>query len=162
MHKPTTETELPARGQWLRCWSALPAQQAERLAASLRERYRVEAVQPASAGLALLPWRDGALGEAFHLGEIPLSRAWVRLHAIDGGQCEGAALLMDDRLGLTRALAVLDAVTAAGWPGADEARALLREGQQALAAADAQRRSLLAQTRVNFATMGSAEDDDAH
>ena len=160
MFEPHALSQRPPRSDWLRCWSALPAPRLQALAAQLEHLYRVECVQPTEAGLGLLPWRETALGEVFFLGEIPLTQARVRLHSADKQQCEGAATLMDDRTSLARALAVLDAVTAANWPGSDQAEELLQLGEQALQRADATRRALLAQTRVNFSAMGTADDDD--
>jgi alpha-D-ribose 1-methylphosphonate 5-triphosphate synthase subunit PhnG len=160
MFEPHALSQRPPRSEWLRCWSALPAPRLQALAAQLEQLYRVECIQPTAAGLGLLPWREAALGEVFFLGEIPLTQAWVRLHSADQQRCEGAATLMDDRTNLARALAVLDAVTAAHWPGSDQAEELLQLGAQALQRTDATRRTMLAQTRVNFSTMGTADDDE--
>ena len=158
MFEPHALSQRPPRSDWLRCWTALPPARLESLAQLMSQRYRVEELQPTTSGLGLLPWRESALGETFFLGEVPLARAWVQLHSADGQRCEGAAVMMDDRAGLARALAVLDAVTAANWPGADQAEELLLLGAQALKRADAMRQALMAETRVHFSAMGTVDE----
>lgn len=150
---------LPPRGAWMRCWSAVPAGRVRELATALGERYRVEDLQLPQAGLGLLPLTDSALGERYFLGEIPLAKAHVRLTDGNGATTEGAAVVMDDRITLVRALAILDAVAGAAWPGSEGAAALLREGEQAARAADVARRKLLSATRVDFSLLSSQEDD---
>lgn len=158
----STPTDLP-RSQWLRCWSAVEPERVQSLAQAFAERYAVEELSLAQSGLGLLPLRDSALGEAYYLGEVPLARAHVRLCAPDTAHTEGAALLLDDRASLARAMAILDGVTAAAWSGHEEARALLTEGAQRLAQTAQERRALLAATRVDFSLLGATdeEDDDA-
>lgn len=155
----TIELETPPRADWIRLWSVLPARQAQSLAAQLAQRYPVEDLELAQSGLGLLPLIDSALGDTYFIGEIPLARAHVRL-SHDQECAEGAATLVDDRAGLARALAILDAVLAARWPGHQDAKALLAEGAQVIEEQNQARRALLAATRVDFALLGSAEDDD--
>ncbi|MBE0509287.1 MAG: phosphonate C-P lyase system protein PhnG [Chromatiales bacterium] len=152
--------EIPARGQWLRLWSALSARPLKVLAEGLAERYAAEDLTLPQSGLGLLPLCDSALGDTYYLGELPLAQAHVRLHTEDGQTVEGAATLMDDRAGLARALAILDGVLAARLPGHDQAAQLLAEGAAVVAEQTRQRQALLAATRVDFSLLGSAGEDD--
>ncbi|CAM5539541.1 hypothetical protein TMEC54S_00031 [Thauera mechernichensis] len=156
----TKTFEIPPRGQWLRLWSALPAAPIKALADELAGRYQVEDMALAQSGLGLMPVTDSALGDTYFIGEIPLASAHVRLANAESGQTEGAATLVDDRAGVARALAILDAVLAAGWSGADAASQLLERGAAALDEQTRQRRALLSATRVDFALLGTAGEDD--
>ncbi|MGL1832287.1 phosphonate C-P lyase system protein PhnG [Rhodocyclaceae bacterium SMB388] len=149
-----------ARGQWLRLWSALPAAAIQQVARPLAQHYAAEDLALAESGLGLLPVNDSALGDTYFVGEVPLARAHVRLRAEDGATAEGAAVLIDDRARLARALAVLDAVCAARWPGCEAADALLEQGRSALTEQDRMRKAILAATRVDFALLGAVEDDE--
>ena len=57
-------------------------------------------------GLAMLPYRDSAKGELFHLGEVLLSEAHVQLL---GFNSEGYAACLGRDLGQALALAIIDA-----------------------------------------------------
>lgn len=156
----TSMFDIPSRGQWPRLWSALPPAPVRALATELAARYRVDDLELPRSGLGLLPLTDSALGDTYFIGEIPLAQAHVRLSDA-GGQCaEGAATLLDDRAGVARAMAILDAVVAAGWPGCEAAVQLLEQGAAAQAGQTRRRRALLAATRVDFALLGAAEEDD--
>jgi alpha-D-ribose 1-methylphosphonate 5-triphosphate synthase subunit PhnG len=144
----------------LRCWLALPAERVLALAQRLAQTYRVEDLSLPASGLGLLTLQDGAFGQTYNLGEIPLASARVRLHSADRALCEGAACVLDDRTALGRALAILDGLCAAGWPGHEQAQALLAEGQMALEAVARQRRALLVATKVDFALLSTQEDDE--
>jgi alpha-D-ribose 1-methylphosphonate 5-triphosphate synthase subunit PhnG len=150
----------PARGDWMRYWTNVPAERIRELAHHLCEQFQVEDLEIPQSGLALVPLTDAAMGETYYLGEIPLAKAHVRLTDPRGGTAEGAAIVMDDRTSLIRALAILDAVTAAAWPGHDAALALLCEGKRSVEATTADRKKLLAATRVDFALLAAQEDDD--
>jgi alpha-D-ribose 1-methylphosphonate 5-triphosphate synthase subunit PhnG len=153
------EHDLPPRRDWLRLWSALPAGRPLALAEKLTQRYPTEDLTLPQSGLGLMPLVDGALGDTYYVGEVPLARAHVRLH-FDGQSAEGAALLLDDRAGLARALAILDGVLAARWPGHEDAAALLAEGACVIDAQTGTRHALLAATRVDFSLLGTVGDDD--
>lgn len=150
----------PDRAQWLRLWSALPAAAVKALATDLASQYQVEDLTLPQSGLGLLPLTDSALGDTYFIGEIPLAQAHVRVTPSQGPSVEGAAILLDDRAGVARAMAVLDAVLAARLPGCDAALQLLAQGETALAEQSRQRRALLAATRVDFALLGTNEEDD--
>lgn len=153
--------QLPPRSQWLRYWTAIAAGRIRDLACDLARCYRIDDLETPQSGLALLPLHDGALGQAYFLGETPLARARVRLTDAGGASVEGAAIVMDDRASLASALAILDGIVAAAWPGHEAAIELLREGQQEVARIESDRKKLLASTRVDFSLLGAEEDADA-
>ncbi|MBS4017921.1 MAG: phosphonate C-P lyase system protein PhnG [Dechloromonas sp.] len=157
-----THPDLP-RSQWLRLWTALPAERIRTAADALSGRYVVEDIELPQSGLGLLPLNDGALGEAYYLGEIPLARAHVRIADGAGKAVEGGAIIMDDRARLARSLAILDGVLAAGLPGFETARTLLNEGAEKIREITVDRQKLMAATRVDFSLLGTTdeEDDDA-
>ncbi|MEX3944485.1 phosphonate C-P lyase system protein PhnG [Paraburkholderia sp. BR10937] len=150
----------PARGDWMRYWMNVPAQRIRELAHHLSERFQVADLEIPQSGLALVPLADAAMGEIYYLGEIPVAKAHVRLTNPQGSTAEGAAIVMVDRTSLIRALAILDAVTAAAWPGHEDAMRLLHEGKRAVEATAADRKKLLAATRVDFSLLATQEDDD--
>jgi len=152
--------EIPERSQWLRLWSALPASPVKTLAADLSSQHRVDDLALPQSGLGLLPLTDSALGDTYFIGEIPLAQAHVRVTTSQGQSIEGAAILLDDRAGVARAMAILDAVLAARLPGFEAALQLLAQGATAVAEQSRQRRALLTATRVNFALLGTNEEDD--
>jgi len=144
----------------MRYWTNVPAERIRDLARQLGEQYQVEDLEIPQSGLGLMPLIDSALGQRYYLGEIPLAKAHVRLTDREGARTEGAAIIMDDRINLTRALAILDGVVAAAWPGHEHALELLREGKQAVHTVSADRRKLLAATRVDFSLLSAQEDGD--
>lgn len=152
-----------ARADWPRAWAALPPQQVRELAATLAQRHRVDDLSLARSGLGLLPVTDGALGDTYFLGEVPLAQAHVRVTEATGRQVEGGALLLDDRVGVARSMAILDAVLSGGLTGDEQARTLLETGWQTVQQAARERKALLAATRVDFSLLGATdeEDDDA-
>lgn len=155
-----TAADLHSRVAWPRLLGAADTRAVRRLAADLAERYAAEDLTLPEAGLGLLKLADGALGDEYFLGEIPVTRAHVRLRMADGRSVEGAAQLLDDRAALVRAVAVLDAVLASRLPGWEEAASLLDEGARRLAEHTEARRALLTHTRVDFSLLGAGEEDD--
>jgi len=148
----TTSQHEIARSHWLRLWSAVPPMRIKAVAGELAERFRIDDLEIAQSGLGLLPLRDSALGEPYFLGEIPLARAHVRISNDQGVSVEGAAILLDDRTSIARALAILDGVLAARLTGFEQ--------QQQIAITDSERKKLLAATRVDFSLLGSEEEKD--
>lgn len=155
-----TSADLQPRAAWPHLLGAADTHAVRRLAADLAEQHTAEDLTLPEAGLGLLQLADGALGDEYFLGEIPVARAHVRLRTADGRSVEGAAQLLDDRAALARAVAVLDAVLAGRLPGWEQAASLLDEGTQRLAERAAARRALLAHTRVDFSLLGAGEEDD--
>ena len=151
---------MTPRSHWLRALTAHPKSAVMAVASLATSGCTVRAIAPAQEGLALLTLRDAVLGERFHLGEVPLAEARVEVTTAQGRSGRGAARVLDDDAELAAALAVCDAVLAADLPSADEVRRLVEEGALRRAAADDRRRSLLDRTRVDFALLSTARDDD--
>lgn len=148
------------RHQWPRCFLAVNANEIECAAQHFTEQFRIEDVQLPQSGLGLMKIRDGALGELYFPGEIPLATARVQISVPAGNPVEGAAQVLDDRASLARAIAVLDAVLAHRLPGHQTIIPLILKGQENLVTQAEERRALLETTRVNFSSLGHAEDDD--
>jgi len=150
------------RRDWIRALTAHPSADLTALAEQLVKACDVRLTQLPQAGLGLLTLTDGALHEPYYLGEFPLSSCAVELTLPDGRQAAGGAQVMADDAELARALAILDAVLAARLPGWEQVAALLEAGAQKRAAEDRRRAAILAATRVDFATLNNAEDDDEY
>lgn len=148
------------RHQWPRYLLALEAREVRTAAEQFEKAFRIEDVQLPQSGLGLMKIRDGALGELYFPGEIPLATARVRILRADGTHAEGAAQVMDDRASLARAIAVLDAALAHQLSGHERISPLLEKGREILAAQMKERKALLKTTRVNFSPLGQAEEDD--
>lgn len=148
------------RHQWPRCLLALNAREVRAAAEQFSESFRIEDVQLPQSGLGLMKVRDGALGELYFPGEIPLATARVRILTSDGVHVDGAAQIMDDRASLARAIAILDAVLAHRLSGNEIIIPLLKKGRENLAAQVKERKAILKTTRVNFSPLGHAEEDD--
>lgn len=148
------------RADWARLLCALPAAEVKQAATDLMRRHTVEDLTLPQAGLGLLQLRDSALRDAYFLGEIPLAHAHVRVTTIEGQQAEGGAQLLDDRSGLARAVAILDAVLAGRLPGAEAVASLLERGRQCCEVLAAERRAQLAATRVDFSLLGATDEED--
>ncbi len=157
---PAAPRSSPGRAQWPRLLAALPAREVLDCAGALTADWQVGDVTLPQSGLGLLQLRDSALGEPYFLGEIPLARAHVRLTRPDGASAEGAAQLLDDRAGLARAIAILDAIKAAQWPGHERIDALLDAGAVRVEQEAALRRATLARTRVDFSMLGTTDEDE--
>lgn len=97
-------------------------------------------------GLVMLPMTDTAQGTHFHLGEVLMSEAHIRV-----GEQQGYALRRGRDLEAAMAMAVIDLALAQGR-GGDACAAFLRA--QATAQADADRQTLRAveATRVEMET----------
>jgi alpha-D-ribose 1-methylphosphonate 5-triphosphate synthase subunit PhnG len=147
-------TELPRR------LSALPPAEVQGLADALGREHTVQDVVLPQSGLGLLKLRDGALHDAYYLGEVPLARAQVIVRAGTGREAEGGALILDDRAQQARSFAILDAVYRAGLPGCERVRDLLARGGAALVREERDRRSLAAATKVDFALLSSSLEEE--
>lgn len=155
-----SHVSIAARSQWPRLLSALPAQLVRQSAARLSEGMQIRDVLLPQSGLGLMQMRDGARAEPYFIGEIPLSRAHVRISNKQGCVAEGGAQLMDDRASMARAIAILDAIRAAGWSGSEEIDALLEAGAKQLQQTEQERHAMLARTQVNFTLLESAEEEE--
>jgi alpha-D-ribose 1-methylphosphonate 5-triphosphate synthase subunit PhnG len=148
------------RPEWAAALAALPARAVTTAAETIAAACQVRDVILPQAGLALLTLRDGAFHEPFHLGEVPVARAQVLLRAEDGREAAGGAVLLDDRSGLARAMAILDGALAGRLPGWEAAAALVEQGASVRAQVLVQRQQLLAATRVDFSLLGQADEDE--
>ena len=158
----TMQAAYPAstRSQWPRLLCALPAQTVRDCAARLAATLQVHDVMLPQSGLGLLQMRESTRSEPYYIGEIPLSRAHVRVTNQQGQVTEGAAQLMDDRLSLARAIAILDAIKSAEWAGSDEIDALLSAGTERCRQVAQERGAMLARTQVSFSLLESAEEEE--
>lgn len=155
-----TSIDIHSRSQWASLLMAVPAQQVSAAVASLSATLAVEDLQLPQSGLGLLTLRDSALGDMYFPGEIPLARARVRVCTSGGFCAEGAALILDDRAGLARSIAILDAVLSAKLEGYRSVQPLLQAGARQLASQRSGRAAMLAATKVNFSLFGNGEEDD--
>lgn len=148
------------RSQWPRLLGALPAQEIKQCADELMLGLAVSDVQLPRSGLGLLQLRDTALADSYFLGEIPITRAHIRLTTPSGESVEGAAQLLDDRASIARSIAVLDAVKAAQWRGHEQVDELLQKGLRLCREIEKSRKAVLAHTRVDFALLGATDEED--
>lgn len=146
----------PDREHWVCALAAADRGKLAALADRIRERAEIAPLAPPREGLMLMQTRDSVAGAAFHLGEIPMARAHLRLTAPEGS-AEGGAALMSDDLALVTRLAILDAALTAELPEAPEIEALIAEGMAARAEVQARRALALDRTRVDFQLL--SEDD---
>lgn len=148
------------RKDWLRALTAHPAAALDELSGRLSSDWALSYLALPQAGLGLLKLRDGAFHEPYYLGEFPIACCRVRVQLPDGAAAEGAAQVMADAPALAQALAVLDAILAARLPGWQEVATLIGSGVIKRAEEDRLRGGMLAGTRVDFALLGTAEEDD--
>lgn len=150
----------PPRSQWMRYLSTLSPSALKSLALACTEGCEVTDLLMPKAGLGLLQLRDSALGEAYFVGEIPLARAHVRILTPSGRVIEGAAFLMDDRIGIVKALATLDAVLAEQTTGWQQIEQAVLQGQQIVLEQVRVRKLIIETTRVDFSLLSAADEDD--
>jgi alpha-D-ribose 1-methylphosphonate 5-triphosphate synthase subunit PhnG len=99
-------------------------------------------------GLVLLPMRDTVQGTDFHLGDVLVAEAHVRL--TDHG-AEGYGLIVGRDLDRAMAMALIDAARTAGLAG-DRIAALLAEGAEGIAQAEDAALRRIEATRVDMET----------
>lgn len=153
--------ETGSRSQWPRLLLAVPEAEVLSAAEALVGRYLVEDMTLPQAGLGLLQLKDGAFDEAYYPGEIPLASAHVVLFDADGKQHEGAVRIMYDKAELARAIAVIDAALAGNIGGSETIIPLLQRGAALLQQQNALRKKMLVRTRVDFALLGSTEEEES-
>jgi alpha-D-ribose 1-methylphosphonate 5-triphosphate synthase subunit PhnG len=156
----TKATSLPARESWVSALAAADPARVAAIAADIQARAEIELVAPSREGAMLLQLRDSVAGAAFHLGEIPVASAEVRLVEGERVAHGGAVLLSDDRARVVQ-LAILDAALAADWPDADEIGALIADGLARRFETERARAHILDATRVDFQLLSEAPDSDA-
>lgn len=148
------------RKDWIRALTAHPAPVLNALADQLAADCEVKLTSLPQAGLGLLTLTDGAFHEPYYLGEFPLSSCSIELSLSDGRRAVGGAQVMADDADLARSLAILDAVLAARLPGWEMVSAQIDAGAMTRAEENRRRRAMLAATRVDFAMLNNAENDD--
>jgi alpha-D-ribose 1-methylphosphonate 5-triphosphate synthase subunit PhnG len=151
---PLTEADRP------RLIAALARMDADRLAAAANrftERYPVRVTSRPTNGLAMMQIRESVNGDAFNLGEIPLSTATVELDLGNGQKVEGGAHVMADDADLAIWLAICDAALRHNLPGAEEIQALSEAGFASLQRDQDIRSSILDRTKVRFSLLNETE-----
>ncbi|MDT8405866.1 MAG: phosphonate C-P lyase system protein PhnG [Methylococcales bacterium] len=148
------------RSTWPRALALLPLTRFEQALNWVTQNWHIEPVQLPASGLAMLQVADSAFGDAYNLGEIPLTTMWLEITTPDGQRAEGAAQLMDDDAEKVRWLAICDAVLSTRLEGFDQVKALLDEGLAKFEQEQRLRQALLSKTRVDFALLSASEDDD--
>jgi alpha-D-ribose 1-methylphosphonate 5-triphosphate synthase subunit PhnG len=148
------------RKEWAAALCALPAAEVKHLVKVLCKGLEVRDVALPNAGLGLLNMSDGAFGESYFIGEIPVARAEVIVRSAAGDEERGGALIMDDRAQLARSIAILDAVLAGKLPGSVPAMTLVQRGMAVRKQKDSERNQLLTATRVDFSLLGQEDDED--
>jgi len=147
----------PPRSQWPRLLQVLDTTTTQALAKRFSQSFRVVDIKLPESGLALLRNRDGARGEDYFLGEIPLARAHVRLFMGEQLLGEGGAQILDDRSDLARAIAILDTVLASKLPGHEDVCELLCQGIKLIEQQQKQRAAMISSTLVDFSLLGNDE-----
>ena len=148
------------RKDWIRALTAHPPSALNALAEELTLDCDVKLMSLPQAGLGLLTLTDGAFHEAYYLGEFPLSSCSIEISLPDGRQASGGAQVMADDAELARSLAILDAILAAKFPGWEKVSALIASGASKRAEENCRRRAMLTATRVDFAMLDSAGEDE--
>lgn len=118
------------------------------LADEVRETLTVEVVSPPRVGLVLATVRESARRSLFHVGEVLVSEAKVRVAG-----SAGLGLLQGRDLAAALDLAVVDAAWNAQLPLTSGWEAILATAEAALEAALDGEQAGLAATRVEFETL---------
>ena len=118
------------------------------LADAVRSEHPVEAVLPPRVGLILITVRESARCRRFHLGEVLVSEARVRVAG-----CSGRGLVQGRDLDAAVDLAVIDAALAGQLSLTTEWEGLFLAAEAHLEARLDEEQAVLAQTRVEFETL---------
>lgn len=145
------------REQRITLLTLVPAQDLKTLVESFPTDWMIRPTALPQVGLGMLKLRDSAMGEAFYLGEFPLAQCRISVTTEEGLMAEGGALVMDDSAERVEYLALCDAVLAGRLPGWERVLDLVEMGEQLRLKAEVERKSILAQTRVDFSLL----DEDA-
>ena len=159
MTSRTLPTAPIERRHLVACLVAAGCEPVLNTATQLTEGLTVTPLQPAESGLALMQWRDAVQHQPFFLGEVPMARAAFTMGNHPGASAQGGAGGKGGDPALGQALAVLDAVVAQRWPGAEAVDALAQRGAQARDRVRAVRQAGLKRTRVDFALLAEADDE---
>lgn len=135
------------RSELLSIFTHAPADEIKVFAESVLEHLADVTVLRSRTGLVMVPYTDTAQGTVFHLGEVLVSEAHVRLS--DG--TEGYGMVAGRDIEFAMAAAVLDAAFATGIMQ-NEIAAFARQQADAQAAADAELLHKVEATRVEMET----------
>jgi alpha-D-ribose 1-methylphosphonate 5-triphosphate synthase subunit PhnG len=149
-----------SRSTWVRALTAHPPGSVIRLAAEISQNLTYSHKSLPQEGLSMLKMQDTVFGEAYYLGEFPLSSAWIEMCFPDGRQVDGSALVMSDSTELALALAICDGVLAHGGPRCADVMSLVEEGMRIREQEGRVRNAMLAKTLVNFSVLSSEVADD--
>lgn len=145
------------REQRITLLTLVPVQDLKALVETFPADWIIRPTALPQVGLGMLKLRDSAMGEAFYLGEFPLAQCRISVTTEEGLMAEGGALVMDDSAERVEYLALCDAVLAGRLPGWERVLDLVEMGEQLRLKAEIERKSILAQTRVDFSLL----DEDA-
>jgi alpha-D-ribose 1-methylphosphonate 5-triphosphate synthase subunit PhnG len=152
--------DLP-REEWMSALCAIPETRLTEVTDSFPGTWKVRPKVLPQNGLGMLKMRDSALGDAYYLGEFPLSSCWVKVITDDHSEAEGAALVMDDRVEYAERLALCDAVLSARLPGWQAVANLILEGCSRRREINKERNAMLTRTRVDFSLLDDVGERDA-
>jgi len=122
-------------------------------AQALAESYPVKVTSLPTNGLAMMRIRESVNGDAFNLGEIPLSTATIELDLGHGQTVSGGAHIMADDSDLAIWVAIADAALTHDLPGSEALWQLYQDGIDKLQADQDLRQSMLARTKVRFSLL---------
>ena len=148
------------RTTWAINLYAVPSGELLSLTEELTKNWHIRAKSLPQTGLGMLKLNDSAFNEPFYLGEFPLSTAWLEVTTSDGQIAEGAAQIMDDRVELSEALAICDAILSSVLPGYDRVLMLVEKGTGIRQQRHKDRQHILAATQVNFSLLDHVGNDD--
>jgi alpha-D-ribose 1-methylphosphonate 5-triphosphate synthase subunit PhnG len=120
------------------------------LADEVRTLHSVEETSPPRIGLVLVTARESARRSLFHLGEVLVSEAKVRVFG-----SPGLGLIRGRDLEAAMDLAVIDAAWTAGLSLTEAWLPRLEKAEAELELALEQEQAVLARTRVDFETLDS-------
>lgn len=137
------------QGEALSILTHAPADEVKALAEMILPELDDITVLKNRTGLVMLPYTDSSQGTVFHLGEVLVAEAHIRLN--DEGATEGYGMVVGRDLTVAMAIAVIDAAL-----GVDIQRetifAFLNEQQALKEAADDELLRKVESTRVNMET----------
>ena len=138
------------QSEYLSVLSQAPADAVKALAEEILPSVEPITVLTNRTGLVMLPYTDNAKGTIFHLGEVLVAEAHIRL-GVDEGGVEGYGMCLGRDLVQAMAIAVLDAAVTAN-SNVDTIMAFVSEHAALLAAADDQLLRSVESTRVEMQT----------
>jgi len=156
MTNKRNEHRHPDRSGNLECLMQVDKEKLKELVARLTEGWRTGPISLPQAGLGLLKLQDSAFHEPFYPGEFPVSSAHLFVSPPEGGEFEGAAMMMCDDVAFVEALAMCDAILTHGLPGYDEIMQQVSEGESIRRNEAKSRSAMLVKTRVDFSLLQDA------